>query len=172
MRASPTPVASPAHAAVWGMELYILSRAFGSNSPRWLRRCPRPVQDLLTDLGFAHFLVVVVDKSSGSLCQFDFGPSGGRDVLFGQGKTITAGEVRERQVSCKTQRCLTVDQRSVSSKHRRADMKGHCSSRCCLSAPCAWAAAVGTWQSCVPSTQHSSSPTSSTKTTAGTALSA
>ena len=170
MRASCTPLASPAHEAVGVMDVYIVSRAFGSQSPRWLRRCPRPVQDLLTDLGFAHFLVVVADKSSGSLCQFDFGPTGGRDVTFGKGKTITAGEVRERQVRPQPHRCLTIDHKPVTTTHRRADTKPHCSSRRYLSAPCAWAAAVGTWQSCVPSTQRSSSLTSSTKTTAGTAL--
>ena len=76
-----------------------MSRPFGSNSPRWLRRCPRPVQDLFTELGFAHFLIVARDTSTGSLCQFDFGPAGGRDVLFGKGKAVIPGEVRETQAS-------------------------------------------------------------------------
>lgn len=87
------------------LHVYITSRTFGKNGGQLFSRLPGGIKQLATDCGFAHFMLVVEDRSVGTLHQFDFGPHGADTHIslprLRRRKRATGvpGEVREAQVS-------------------------------------------------------------------------
>ncbi|MCJ1242036.1 hypothetical protein MMC14_010043 [Varicellaria rhodocarpa] len=95
-----------------GLEVYVAFRPFTEFGGALFAKLPPSVKDNLLGLGVAHYMTVF-RTPDGRYTQFDFGPTGGRDIHVSAGsldKLIAAdqpttngrrsvpGEVRENQV--------------------------------------------------------------------------
>lgn len=95
-----------------GLEVYVALRPFTEFGGALFAKLPPSVKDNLLGLGIAHYMTVF-RTPDGRYTQFDFGPTGGRDIYVSAGsldnfmaldqpkrcgKGTVPGEVRENQV--------------------------------------------------------------------------
>ena len=96
-----------------GLEVYVALRPFTEFGGALFAKLPSSVKDNLLGLGVAHYMTVF-RTPDGRFTQFDFGPTGGRDIYMSagsldklvapdqpkrDGKRSVPGEVRENQVA-------------------------------------------------------------------------
>ena len=96
-----------------GLEVYVAFRPFTEFGGDLFAKLPSSVKDNLLGLGVAHYMTVF-RTPDGRYTQFDFGPTGGRDIYVSagsldklraldqpkkSGKRSVPGEVRENQVA-------------------------------------------------------------------------
>lgn len=96
-----------------GLEVYVAFRPFTEFGGALFAKLPPSVKDNLLGLGVAHYMTVF-RTPDGRYTQFDFGPTGGRDIYVSSGaldklraldqpkksgKRSVPGEVRENQVA-------------------------------------------------------------------------
>lgn len=101
-----------------GLEVYVALRPFTEFGGALFARLPPSVKDNLLGLGIAHYMTVF-RTPDGRYTQFDFGPTGGRDIYVSagsldnlaldqpkkRGKRSIPGEVRENQVGLSLRKC-------------------------------------------------------------------
>lgn len=96
-----------------GLEVYVAFRPFTEFGGALFAKLPPSVKENLLGLGIAHYMTVF-RTPDGRYTQFDFGPTGGRDIYVSagsldklraldqpkkSGKRSVPGEVRENQVA-------------------------------------------------------------------------
>lgn len=112
------------------LHVYITSRTFGKNGGQLFSRLPGGIKQLATDCGFAHFMLVVEDRSVGTLHQFDFGPHGADTHIslprLRRRKRATGvpGEVREAQLASLPEHHLYIGRTAVTLQDIRTFNRG------------------------------------------------
>lgn len=112
-----------------GLEVYVAFRPFTEFGGALFAKLPPSVKDNLLGLGVAHYMTVF-RTPDGRYTQFDFGPTGGRDIYVSagsldklraldqpkkSGNRSVPGEVRENQVAPKLPQTSTYDGRAFKS---------------------------------------------------------